>query len=1079
MRVFGLDGGIASLGWAVVELTDDGKGRIVAAGSRGFDAPETAKERTPTNRIRRLMRGQRRVVRRRRQRMSQVRQLLRTHGLLSAADRDALRLPEANPWSLRAEGLDRALTATELAAVLGHIARHRGFRSNSKRGGANNAADETSKMLRAMDATKERIAQWRTVGEMMARDPAYAARKRNRSGDFSNSLYRDDQEHEVRSLLAAQRRHGQGLSSQELEAAFIYAAFNQRPLQDSEGMLGSCPFERAEKRTARRGYSFERFRLLSRLNAIRLATAQGPLPLSGDQVVRVADSFAQQKSITFKSVRRLLDLAPSSRFAEVNPDEETRDIVARNSGAAEGSYTLREWIGPPVWLGLLHHPAKLDRIAEVLTFRETKDRIRLGLEEIELEPALVDRLMEGVDTGTFGVFTGAGHISAKAARAIMPGLSRGMVYSDACTEAGYNHAEQSEVQLEDIRNPTVQRALAEMLKQVRVMNRSFGPPDLIHIELARDVGKSTEERDEISRGIDKRNKLKDLARTRFTELVRVAPNENELLRFELWVEQGGRCLYTDTTINPMQLRAGDASIQLDHILPWSRFGDDSFNNKTICTAAANQEKRGRTPFEWFNAEKTPAEWTLFQKRVEDCARMKGRKKRGCYLRQNAAEVEEAFRSRNLNDTRYIVRALAGILGKLYGAEGERRIRARPGALTAKLRRAWGLESLKKGPDGERLEDDRNHAVDAIIVAACSEPMLQKLTRAAQEAERKGLPRDWVGHVPLPFEGFREAVVAARNAVFVSRSERRRARGQAHDATIRQVKERDGQKVVFARRSVVGLKEPDLEKLKDVERNALLRAVVAEWIRAGSPKDRLPRLPILGATAQADLDAGVAASFVEGWRATSDMMGAERREARRLLRRRFEAEHPAEHARILAEASSRTPTGPEIRTVLMAIKDKPALTLRGGTVQRGKMVRVDVFQEVDAKKRARFYLVPIYPHQVADRKTWQRPPNGYVVGGVSPNDWPTLKPVSVFRFSLYPNSLLEVAKSDGEVIRGYFKGLNISTAAINLAMHHSQRVIRESIGAKTLLRFEKLTVDRLGYVSPVPEEIRTWHGVACI
>ena len=265
--------------------------------------------------------------------------------------------------------------------------------------------------------------------------------------------------------------------------------------------------------------------------------------------------------------------------------------------------------------------------------------------------------------------------------------------------------------------------------------------------------------------------------------------------------------------------------------------------------------------------------------------MKGRKKRGCYLRQNAAEVEDTFRSRNLNDTRYIARMLSGILGKLYGAEGERRIRARPGALTAKLRRAWGLEGLKKGPNGERLEDDRNHAVDAIIVAACTEAMLQQLTRGAQEAERKGLPRDWVGHVPLPFGGFREAVVAARDAVFVSRSERRRARGQAHDATIRQVKERNGQKFVFARRSVLGLKETQLDKIKDVERNALLRAVLADWIKAGSPKDRLPRFPILGAAVQADLDAGVAAAFGGEWRATSDMVGPERREARRLLRRK--------------------------------------------------------------------------------------------------------------------------------------------------------------------------------------------------
>jgi len=71
MRVLGLDGGIASIGWAVLDLDEDALS-IVAAGTWMFDAPETDKERTPTNAIRRQKRGQRRVIRRRHQRMAAV-----------------------------------------------------------------------------------------------------------------------------------------------------------------------------------------------------------------------------------------------------------------------------------------------------------------------------------------------------------------------------------------------------------------------------------------------------------------------------------------------------------------------------------------------------------------------------------------------------------------------------------------------------------------------------------------------------------------------------------------------------------------------------------------------------------------------------------------------------------------------------------------------------------------------------------------------------------------------------------------------------------------------------------------------
>ena len=62
-----------------------------------------------------------------------------------------------DPWLPRAQALTRTLTGPELAAALGHIAHHRGFRSNSKRDRSASAADETSKMLKAIAGTQERL----------------------------------------------------------------------------------------------------------------------------------------------------------------------------------------------------------------------------------------------------------------------------------------------------------------------------------------------------------------------------------------------------------------------------------------------------------------------------------------------------------------------------------------------------------------------------------------------------------------------------------------------------------------------------------------------------------------------------------------------------------------------------------------------------------------------------------------------------------------------------------------------------------------------------------------------------------
>ena len=84
----------------------------------------------------------------------------------------------------------------------------------------------------------------------------------------------------------------------------------------------------------------------------------------------------------------------------------------------------------------------------------------------------------------------------------------------------------------------------------------------------------------------------------------------------------------------------------------------------------------------------------------------------------------------------------------------------------------------------------------------------------------------------------------------------------------------------------------------------------------------------------------------------------------------------------------------------------------------------------------------------------------------------------FAFSLYMNSLIEVTRSGKEPTRGYFKGLDRATAAIAVASPLTPTKLVRGIGSKTLLSFRKLSVDRLGRISDVPGEVRTWHGVAC-
>jgi CRISPR-associated endonuclease Csn1 len=1037
-RILGIDLGIASCGWGVIEVGETA-GNIIAAGVRCFDAPLIDKTGEPKSATRRTARGQRRILRRRRQRMNAIRQLLHKHGVLPDQSPDALRhalrriSPNAagsqvTPWTLRAAAHQRLLTTDELAVVLGHIARHRGFRSNSKNEAGANAADETSKMKKAMEATREGLAKYHSFGAMVACDPKFKDRKRNRDGDYSHTAKRSDLEDEVRAISRAQIRFGSQIASEKFLQAFSDAAFFQRPLQDSEDKVGDCPFESEQKRTARRAPSFELFRFLSRLTNLKLASGRSPeRNLTQDEIALAVAGFGEtKKTITFKSLREMLDLDPNARFAGVAKEKEsTLDVAARAGGAAYGTKTLKDALGDGPWRSLLRTPEKLDRIAEILSFREDMNSIRAGLDEVGLDAVVVDVLLQAAANGDFRDFTKAAHVSALAARNIIPGLREGLVYSEACARIGYDHAARPSVSLDQIGSPVTRKAFSEAIKQVRAVAREYGPIDLVHVELARSVGKSAEERAKLTRGLDERTAAKERRRREAAEHLGRAVSDDELLRYELAHEQGFKCIYSGDAIDPAGISANDTRYQVDHILPWSRFGDDSFLNKTLCTAKANQDKRGRTPFEWFNADKTEPEWIEFVARVEGLKEVKGRKKRN-YCIKDAASIEDKFKTRNLTDTQWAARLLADELKRMFPApEGKRRIFTRPGAITSKLRRAWGLEGLKK-LDGKRTEDDRHHAVDALVLAATTESLLKRLTLEVQKREREGRQDD-IFHCRPPWPGFRidveRAVYGSDDVpgIFVSRAERRRARGKAHDATVKQIRDVDGERFVFERKPIEKLMEKDLEKIPVPEpygriadprrlRDELVESLRA-WIAAGKPKDRPPL----------------------------------------------------------------SPKGDVIRKVRVETKDKVAIEINGGTVDRGDMARVDVFKKKNRKGTWEYFVVPIYPHQIV---TSASPPNRAVVAYKTESDWTSIDESFEFAWSLNPMSYLELVKSNGELIEGYYRSMDRTTGAINLSPMATNSETIRSIGVKTLSSFRKFAIDRVGRKFEVLREVRTWRGEAC-
>jgi CRISPR-associated endonuclease Csn1 len=1062
----GFDLGIASVGWAII---DEAEKAILDAGVWTFNAPETDKEKTPKNQIRQQMRSMRRTVNHRRKRMNAIRQFLFENGLFPSLDKSTARdtLVELNresetqvtPWTLRRDALSRKLSDVELGLALYHIGRHRGFQSNRK-GGENAEAGEDQKALKAMQGLATSIQTYRTFGLALTNDPELSKRKRNVTGDYGRTPKRDWLRQEITIILDEQNKRGHSLSN-DLREKFFETAFTQRPLQDQAGRVGMCPFEKNHKRASKHAPSFELFRFLQKLNHMSFwMPGASDWTLTPEQIQLAAQKFGRQVSFTYKTLRTTLDLDQNARFRGVAKEDETQDIATRKSGSAVGTMALKAALG-----GLYDTTdiALLDEAMFVIAFHESNENLRKALSLVGLDKPVFDALMAGVEKNVFNDIKKPAHISALACRNIIPGLLQGKVYSEACELAGYDHTAPDASPLAQLKkevlgkstsqirqalsallsdpnqhligSPVARKSLIEAVKQfVALVNNHVALggklPGKVHVELARDVGKSAMERNQIKNGIEKRNKTLDKAAAEFSDCFGYAPRRgsNDLLTYELAQEQQWVCLYSGDPIDPKLLFDG-MTYQIDHILPWARFGDDSFMNKTVCTARANQAKKNRTPVEWANSDEAGApDLDEYLARVEGCKEMRGLKKRN-YTLKNAAEVEEKFRTRNLNDTRWACRLFLQSLDLFYddnlmlsetGDKKVRRLFARPGSVIAKARQAWGVERLKKDENGKRLEDDRHHAIDAITIAAMSESMLQALTRAHQEAESQGSARAYEGFAP-PWPRFRDDVTAGIKNVLVARAENKRVSGQKHKETISGLDEET--QTVFERLTPTELldqiaKKTDesgyLEALKErFERPHRSKAIIEEllrWQEAGRPANTPPLGP------------------------TGDIIG-------------------------------------KIRVI--APTTKAAVRIRGGTADRGDMARVDVFSKANAKGKKQFYVVPIYPHQVASDVA---PPNRAARTGPE-EGWFLVTAEFKFEFSVYTKSYVELIKPDGIVIERYFRGLNRALGAIAVSPHETLSQSVTNIGVLNLSSFKKFAVDRLGAKHLIESEVRTWQGKA--
>ena len=394
-----------------------------------------------------------------------------------------------------------------------------------------------------------------------------------------------------------------------------------------------------------------------------------------------------------------------------------------------------------------------------------------------------------------------------------------------------------------LRNPTVARTRNELRKVVNNLIDMFGKPDLIRVELARDVGLSKREREERQTGMKRQEKRRNEARERLQEKGISEPSRDDIEKWMLWEECGHRCPYTGRQICFDSLFRNN-EFEVEHIWPRSRSLDNSFRNKTLCERDFNIRKSNKTPFEFLGHDEE--KWADIVTRLEN---MKARRKGdvgmspGKVKRFLATSIPDDFSERQLNDTGYAAREAVAYLEQLWPDHGSeatgKKVQAVSGRVTAHLRRLWGLNRILGDTGEKNRADHRHHAVDALTVACTHPGMTQKLSRYWQDKDNLR-PTVQKPSLSPPWETIRSDAEKAVEAIVVSHRVRKKVSGRLHKETIYGdtcKEERTGKityRLFVKRRNVEALSKPELkEQIRDDE----VGRIVRDWVEkhGGNPK----------------------------------------------------------------------------------------------------------------------------------------------------------------------------------------------------------------------------------------------------
>ncbi len=650
----------------------------------------------------------------------------------------------------------------ELADCIIHICNHRGYRDfYEDEAETKEAKKELGKIKKGLDYFEEiyQKGDYQSVADMLLNDKLFKAKNNRLFSDYHN--HKDDDRYvlikreylkeELENILRKQQEFYPQLTDRNIDFLCNDIVFAQRDFEDGPGdkndrkrkfmgfldNLGKCIFYKDEPRAFRSSVIADIYALINNLSQMAFVNSKtGEIELPRETVAEIIDTALNNAEFTEKQLKVILKknnlyIVKPTKLEESIPNT-IKTLKILKTVLEDSGYNYADLIKEEQFD--LENPSKLHQLCMILAKNITPKRRIKALQQAGWNKKLQDEIRMKKFGKTANVCE---KYMIEAIEAFKNGETYGNFQARRFKEQDKERENQSKKYKllppitkkddEDIvKNIVVFKAINETRKVINALIRKYGSPEYINVEVASDLGRCKAERDRLKKlGIDN-NKEYEKIKKELIDLNLRKEGEirtSDIWRYKLWKMQDGCDLYTGKKIEIENILSSDYDI--DHIVPFSLILDDTLKNKVLTASGINRQRKGqRVPLQMMSTEEERNE---FIKRVNQLFKKKkiNKDKYKYLILGNLLNTDllSEWKSRNINDTRYISRYIVNYLkDNLQFIEidkeddkKKKRVYGIKGAITSRMRKMW-LNKKTWGSKDKNRENNLHHAADAVVIA---------------------------------------------------------------------------------------------------------------------------------------------------------------------------------------------------------------------------------------------------------------------------------------------------------------------------------------------------------------------------